>query len=55
MDSKENKVYYFIPTGAPPSQKLNKNVWIRAISEVLKITSSAHRVVWRAKDPRRVL
>ena len=29
-----------------------KNVWRRAISKVLKITSSAHRVVWRAQDPR---
>ena len=29
-----------------------KNVWRRAISKVSKITSSAHRVVWRAQDSR---
>ena len=40
MDSKENKLYYIHSTGASPSQKVNKNFWRRAISEVLKITSS---------------
>ena len=55
MDSKENKIILFHSTGASTSQKLNKYFWRRAISKVLKITSSAHRVVWRAQDPRLVL
>ena len=32
--------------------KFNKKFWRRAISRVLKITSSAQRVVWRAQVPR---
>ena len=47
MDSKENKLYYFI--------QLELLRLKRAISKVLKITSSALRVVWRPKDPRLVL
>ena len=51
MDSEENKLYYFIPL-----ELLRlKNFWRRAISEVLEITSSANRVVLRAKDPSLVL
>ena len=53
MDYEENKLYY--STGASPSLKLNKNFWRAAISKVLKITSSAHRVVYRAQDPRLTL
>ena len=54
MDSKENKIILFHSTEASLSQKFNKYFWRRAISKVLKITSSAHRVVWRANDSRLV-
>ena len=56
MDTKENKLYYFIQLHGPsPSQTFNKKFWRRAMSKVLEITCSAHRVVWRAQDPRLVL
>ena len=53
MDYKENKLYLLHSTGASQSQKFNKKFWRKAIPNVLKITSSARRVVWRAQDPRR--
>ena len=53
MDSKENKLFYFIQL-----ELLRLKIyffWRRAISKVLEITCSAHRVVWRAQDLRLVL
>ena len=53
MDSKENKLFYFIQL-----ELLRLKIyffWRRAISKVLKITSRAQKVVWRAQDPRLVL
>ena len=55
MDSKENKLYYFIQLELLRLKTFNKDFWRRAISKVLEITCSAHRVVWRAQDPRLVL
>ena len=51
MDSKKNKLYYFIQLELLRLKTFNKHFWRRAISQVLKTTSSAHRVVWRAQDP----
>ena len=55
MDSKENKLYYFIQQELLRLKNLIKIFWRRVISKVLKITSSAYRVVWRAQDPRLML
>ena len=55
MDSKENKLYYFIQLELLLLKHLTKMFWRRAISKVLEITCSAHRVVWRAQDLRLVL
>ena len=56
MDSKENRLYYFIQLELLRLKNLTgKRFWRRAISKVLEITSSAHKVVWRAKDTRLVL
>ena len=46
MDSKENKLYYFIQLELLRLKNLTKNFWRRTMSKVLKITSSAHRVVY---------
>ena len=51
MDSKKNKLYYFIQLELLRLKTFNKHFWRRATSQVLKTTSSAHRVVWRAQDP----
>ena len=48
MDSKENKLHYFTQLELL-RLKVYQKFWRRAISKVLKITSSAHRVVWRAQ------
>ena len=55
MDSKENKLYYFIQLDLLRLKHLTKRFWRRAISKVLEITCSARTVVWRAQDPRLVL
>ena len=52
MDSKGKKLYYFIQLELLLLKHLTNIFWRRAISKVLKITSSGHRVVWRAQDPR---
>ena len=51
MDSKEKKLYYLIQLDLL-RLKIYQTFWRRAISKVLKITSSAHRVSWRAQDLR---
>ena len=54
MDYKENKLYYFIQLELLRLKNLTK-IFGEEQSKVLKITSSAHRVVWRAQDPRLAL
>ena len=54
MDSEENKLYYLIQLELLRLKNLTK-IFGEEQSKVLKITSSAHRVVWRAQDPRLVL
>ena len=58
MDPKENKLYYFIQLELLRLKNLT-NIFgeeqSRRYSVPLKITSSAHGVVWRAQDPRLVL
>ena len=55
MDSKETKLYYFIQLELLRLKILTKIFSRRTIYKVLKITYSAHRVVWRAQDGRLVL
>ena len=54
MDYKENKLYYFIQLELLRLKNLTK-IFGEEQSKVLKITSSAHRVVCQARDPRLAL
>ena len=49
MDSKENKLYYFIQLELLRLKHLTKMFGEEQSPKVLEITCSAHRVVWRAQ------